>query len=70
MNLQEPSTGWFVWFPDPKEIPTMWPRLDIVQLVGTGVGIAEGFARAGKDNKTVVVVGDGALTGGMAFEGP
>ena len=57
-------------FPDPKE-----STYDVAKVghsstaISTGVGIAEGFARAGKDNKTVVVIGDGALTGGMAFEG-
>jgi len=57
-------------FPDPKENP-----YDIAKVghsstaISTGVGLADGYRRRAHRRKTVVVVGDGALTGGMAFEG-
>lgn len=57
-------------FPDPKESP-----FDIAKVghsstsISTGVGVAEGYRRAHLRRHTVVVIGDGALTGGMAFEG-
>ncbi|MBA3707772.1 MAG: 1-deoxy-D-xylulose-5-phosphate synthase, partial [Planctomycetes bacterium] len=57
-------------FPDPKESP-----FDIAKVghsstaISTGVGVSEGYRKLGQHRKTVVVVGDGALTGGMAFEG-
>jgi 1-deoxy-D-xylulose-5-phosphate synthase len=57
-------------FPDPKE-----STFDIAKVghsstgISTGVGVAEAYRRLGMKRKTVVVVGDGALTGGMAFEG-
>ncbi|MCK6487776.1 MAG: 1-deoxy-D-xylulose-5-phosphate synthase [Planctomycetes bacterium] len=57
-------------FPDPKESP-----FDIAKVghsstsISTGVGVAEGYRRLGHRRHTLVVVGDGALTGGMAFEG-
>ena len=56
-------------FPDPKESP-----YDIAKVghsstsISTGVGIAEGYRVRGQRRKTVVVIGDGAMTGGMAFE--
>lgn len=31
-------------------------------------GVARGLKLAGRDNRTVAVIGDGAMTGGMAFE--
>lgn len=37
--------------------------------VSAGVGFAESDWQQGRDSKTVVVVGDGALTAGMAYEG-
>jgi len=66
-NRQE---GGISGFPDPKESP-----YDIAKVghsstaISTGVGVSEGYRKLGQKRKTVVVVGDGALTGGMAFEG-
>jgi 1-deoxy-D-xylulose-5-phosphate synthase len=57
-------------FPDPKE-----STYDIAKVghsstaISTGVGVSEGYRQLGQKRKTVVVIGDGALTGGMAFEG-
>lgn len=57
-------------FPDPIE-----SAYDIAKVghsstaISTAVGVAEAYRRQGQNRKTVVVVGDGALTGGMAFEG-
>ncbi|HEY1457661.1 MAG TPA: 1-deoxy-D-xylulose-5-phosphate synthase, partial [Solirubrobacteraceae bacterium] len=36
--------------------------------VGYAVGIKEGMRHAGQDGKVVAVIGDGAMTGGVAFE--
>jgi 1-deoxy-D-xylulose-5-phosphate synthase len=36
--------------------------------VGYAVGIKEGMRMAGQDGKVVAVIGDGAMTGGVAFE--
>jgi len=36
--------------------------------VSSALGIARGNRIAGRDSKTVAVIGDGALTGGMAYE--
>jgi 1-deoxy-D-xylulose-5-phosphate synthase len=57
-------------FPDPKE-----SAYDLAKVghsstaISTGVGVAEGYRRQASRRRTVVVVGDGALTGGMSFEG-
>ncbi|MFW5845645.1 MAG: 1-deoxy-D-xylulose-5-phosphate synthase [Planctomycetota bacterium] len=57
-------------FPDPQESPFDLAKVGHSSTaISTGVGLAEGFRRRGQRRKTVVVVGDGALTGGMAFEG-
>lgn len=64
------QAGGISGFPDPKESP-----FDIAKVghsstaISTGVGVAEGYRLQGQKRKTVVVIGDGALTGGMAFEG-
>jgi 1-deoxy-D-xylulose-5-phosphate synthase len=66
-NRQE---GGLSGFPDPLESP-----YDLVKVghsstaISTGVGVAEGYRALKQRRHTVVVVGDGALTGGMAFEG-
>jgi 1-deoxy-D-xylulose-5-phosphate synthase len=36
--------------------------------IGAAQGMAEGIARLGHDRKVVAVIGDGAMTAGMAFE--
>ncbi|MCG8591549.1 MAG: 1-deoxy-D-xylulose-5-phosphate synthase [Proteobacteria bacterium] len=36
--------------------------------VSAGLGVAEGLRRTGRKNRSVVVIGDGAATAGMAFE--
>ncbi len=57
-------------FPDPRE-----SVYDVAKVghsstaISTAVGIAEAFRRQGLRRKVVAVVGDGALTGGMCFEG-
>ena len=61
-------------FPDPQESPFDLAKVGHSSTaISTGVGVAEGYRRqlGGKQIRrhTVVVVGDGALTGGMAFEG-
>jgi len=64
------QAGGISGFPDPKESP-----YDIAKVghsstaISTGVGVAEAYRKLKQPRKTVVVVGDGALTGGMAFEG-
>ncbi|MEO5357547.1 MAG: 1-deoxy-D-xylulose-5-phosphate synthase [Nitrospirae bacterium YQR-1] len=37
--------------------------------ISAALGMAEGGYRLGKFNKVIAVIGDGALTGGLAFEG-
>ena len=37
--------------------------------VSTSLGIAEAFNRTNKNNHVIAIVGDGSMTGGMAFEG-
>jgi 1-deoxy-D-xylulose-5-phosphate synthase len=64
------QSGGISGFPDPKE--SSWDLAKVGHsstAISTGVGVAEGYARQGQRRRTVVVVGDGALTGGMAFEG-
>ena len=57
-------------FPDPLESPYDLAKVGHSSTaISTGVGVAEGYRRLGQRRHTVVVVGDGALTGGMAFEG-
>ncbi|MBA3708382.1 MAG: 1-deoxy-D-xylulose-5-phosphate synthase, partial [Planctomycetes bacterium] len=57
-------------FPDPIESPFDLAKVGHSSTaISTGVGVAEGYRRLGQSRHTVVVVGDGALTGGMAFEG-
>ena len=57
-------------FPDPLE-----SHYDVAKVghsstaISTAVGVAEAFKRRGLKRKTVAVIGDGALTGGMAYEG-
>lgn len=57
-------------FPDPIESPFDLAKVGHSSTaISTGVGVAEGYRRLGQKRRTVVVVGDGALTGGMSFEG-
>lgn len=57
-------------FPDPQESPYDLAKVGHSSTaISTGVGVSEGLFRSGSEAKTVVVVGDGALTGGMAYEG-
>ncbi|MFW5858583.1 MAG: 1-deoxy-D-xylulose-5-phosphate synthase [Planctomycetota bacterium] len=57
-------------FPDPRENP-----YDVAKVghsstaISTAVGIAEAYRRQSVKRKVVAVIGDGALTGGMSFEG-
>ena len=66
-NRQE---GGISGFPDPKE-----SLYDLAKVghsstaISTGVGVSEGYRQQKQRRRTVVVVGDGALTGGMSFEG-
>ena len=36
--------------------------------IGYAVGVKEGMRQLGQDGKVVAVIGDGAMTGGVAFE--
>ncbi|MBA2480386.1 MAG: 1-deoxy-D-xylulose-5-phosphate synthase [Planctomycetes bacterium] len=66
-NRQE---GGISGFPDPIESPYDLAKVGHSSTaISTGVGVSEGYRRLGQSRHTVVVVGDGALTGGMAFEG-
>jgi 1-deoxy-D-xylulose-5-phosphate synthase len=57
-------------FPDPIESPYDLAKVGHSSTgISTAVGVAEGYRRLGQKRSTVVVIGDGALTGGMAFEG-
>ncbi len=57
-------------FPDPNESEYDFAKVGHSSTaISTGVGVAEAFRRLGQKRKTVAVVGDGALTGGMCFEG-
>ena len=57
-------------FPDPQESPFDLAKVGHSSTgISTGVGVAEAYRRLGQKRRTVVVVGDGALTGGMSFEG-
>ncbi len=37
--------------------------------ISAALGLAEAFRQQGLDNKAIALIGDGALTGGLAFEG-
>jgi 1-deoxy-D-xylulose-5-phosphate synthase len=64
------QAGGISGFPDPIESPYDLAKVGHSSTaISTGVGVAEGYRRLGQARHTVVVVGDGALTGGMAFEG-
>ncbi len=57
-------------FPDPHESPYDLAKVGHSSTgISTAVGVSEGFRRLGQKRRTVIVVGDGALTGGMSFEG-
>jgi 1-deoxy-D-xylulose-5-phosphate synthase len=57
-------------FPDPKESPFDLAKVGHSSTaISTGVGVAEGYRHSEHRRATVVVIGDGALTGGMAYEG-
>jgi 1-deoxy-D-xylulose-5-phosphate synthase len=64
------TRGGISGFPDPQESPYDLAKVGHSSTaISTGVGVAEAYRRLGQPRRTVVVVGDGALTGGMAFEG-
>jgi 1-deoxy-D-xylulose-5-phosphate synthase len=57
-------------FPDPIESPYDLAKVGHSSTaISTAVGVAEGYRQLNQRRWTVAVVGDGALTGGMAFEG-
>ncbi|MEK7411718.1 MAG: 1-deoxy-D-xylulose-5-phosphate synthase, partial [Planctomycetota bacterium] len=57
-------------FPDPHESPFDLAKVGHSSTaISTGVGVAEGYRHSSHRRATVVVVGDGALTGGMSYEG-
>lgn len=57
-------------FPKPKEsIYDSFISGHSSTSISAACGIAKGMRLSGKDNSTVAVIGDGAFTGGMAYEG-
>jgi 1-deoxy-D-xylulose-5-phosphate synthase len=64
------TTGGLSGFPKPEESPH-----DAVATghsstsISVGMGIAEALRARGAEGRVVAVIGDGALTGGMAYEG-
>ena len=64
------QSGGISGFPDPME-----SHYDVAKVghsstaISTAVGVAEANRIRGNKRKTVAVIGDGALTGGMAYEG-
>ena len=62
-------TGGMSGYPDREESEHDWVENSHAStILSYAYGFATGFARRGVDRKVVAVVGDGALTGGMAFE--
>ena len=56
-------------YPEPKESEHDWvSNSHASTALSWGAGLAQGFQLRGEDRTVVVVVGDGALTGGMAWE--
>ncbi|MGO1488269.1 MAG: 1-deoxy-D-xylulose-5-phosphate synthase [Arachnia sp.] len=56
-------------YPDPAESEHDWVSNSHASTsLSWGAGLAHGFQLRGEDRTVVVVVGDGALTGGMAWE--
>ena len=56
-------------YPEPKESEHDWVSNSHASTsLSWGAGLAQGFQLRGEDRTVVVVVGDGALTGGMAWE--
>jgi 1-deoxy-D-xylulose-5-phosphate synthase len=57
-------------FPAPEESDyDMFRTAHASAAISTGLGLSVGDDLAGTDRHTVAVVGDGAMTGGMSFEG-
>jgi 1-deoxy-D-xylulose-5-phosphate synthase len=64
------QAGGISGFPDPKESPYDLAKVGHSSTsISTGVGVAEGYRAQKQRRRTVAVIGDGSLTGGMAFEG-
>ncbi len=56
-------------YPEPRESEHDWVSNSHASTsLSWGAGLAQGFQLRGEDRTVVVVVGDGALTGGMAWE--
>ncbi|MDO5736329.1 MAG: 1-deoxy-D-xylulose-5-phosphate synthase [Propionibacteriaceae bacterium] len=56
-------------YPEPKESEHDWvSNSHASTALSWGAGLAQGFQLKGENRTVVVVVGDGALTGGMAWE--
>lgn len=56
-------------YPEPKESEHDWVSNSHASTsLSWGAGLAQGFQLKGENRTVVVVVGDGALTGGMAWE--
>jgi 1-deoxy-D-xylulose-5-phosphate synthase len=57
-------------FPKPAESPhDAFGAGHSSTSISAGLGMATANALAGKDSKVISIIGDGSLTGGMAFEG-
>lgn len=57
-------------FPDPREGPyDLFRTAHASAAISTALGLAIGDEAAGEQRHTIAVVGDGAMAGGLAFEG-
>jgi 1-deoxy-D-xylulose-5-phosphate synthase len=64
------KAGGLSGFPDPKESPFDLAKVGHSSTaISTALGIAEADRQLGNKREVVAMIGDGALTGGMAFEG-
>ncbi|WP_028894369.1 1-deoxy-D-xylulose-5-phosphate synthase [Syntrophorhabdus aromaticivorans] len=64
------QTGGLSGFPSRKESPyDVFDTGHASNSISVAVGLAEAKKKAGRAEKIIAVIGDGSLTGGMAFEG-
>ncbi|WP_460368974.1 1-deoxy-D-xylulose-5-phosphate synthase, partial [Actinocorallia lasiicapitis] len=64
------QAGGLSGYPDPEESAHDWVASSHASTaLSYADGLAKGFGLAGRGRRAVAVIGDGALTGGLAFEG-